>query len=839
MLTDASKNYDCITLKLEKALTLEFDQITLEDQRDVWLTLGYFDALRLQLPDADGDGENMVKRIYRDINMQSQHTNAKIYTHPLHIISNLIDDVKTERYRRFFEKNTPFLCVTFFQCSPLLQKSPIQLEQEAEALLEQTIEELRDDGQRELHHVIYQTLNLSDFVILWKTNSLQWLLKALQALHTSAFVGDLHSIPAVRYDCLMLFQNGFSQKAPQPVEEEIGQIITRYIVRDSKLASEFFQTLPEEIREEPFFSTGVEDVSTVRQDVSTQTLFKTLSHRLFDQKASAQFHSAFLDCETHLGLPGYNSNVAQVQKTDLQGYCERLNQCYSIVKNQVFSLSEDGLDSDWLRTAGNLYHALLDMSRNAIADGFCYLVIDGAAMFCSELAKMKEPCDTEQLMRFQRFIRGWGSLIDQTMRLDGKFSQQPGFSPALCPIPSRLLELYLAFTTQCGKMMQSNSGDNSRFALLLVPKLCRRIKVESVFFRLPPSDRLLFVDVPIDILFDPFFALAHLCHEISHFCGESWRLREERKRAYLKICAQELGNQLDIQREDVIDEMYNALSNYKYSSPAYLAILRDQILDRLDTLIEDRSTVSEWIQHAYPKEGYDAESYARNIASTTSWKGLLASSHINKGNPINRLYSVIQTEYYELLKECYADVSNIFTLQLSGVDYMRLAQKEIVLSNRGRPMMDDYTLVVERWAITLHVTHQNDALLAIRSDQLPQELWQFAEDIETCYNYFFSDTQFDSDPGSNYLDYCCVGYLCDYLSSCLRMMKDSEQDTESYQSKCLRRIRATYKKITEYHDVTGEECWQMISNHRGETIQGISSLEGTLKDYLAGTDCES
>ena len=839
MLSDASMNYDCITMKLEKALTLEFDQTAPENQRDFWFTLGYFDALRLQLPAANGAGENMVKRIYRDINMQSQHTNAKIYTHPLHIISNLADGAKAERYRRFFEESTPFLCVTFFQCSPLLQKSPIQLEQEADALLVQTIKALGDDEQRKLHYVIYQTLNLSDFVVLWKTNSLQWLLKALQALHTSDFVGDLHSIPAVRYDCLMLFQNGLSREGSRPVEEKIDQIITRYIVRDSKLASEFFQALPDEIREEPFFSTGVEDVSTVRQDVSTQTLFKTLGHRLFDQKASAQFHSAFLDCETHLGLSGYSSNVAQVQKTDLQDYCERLNQCYSIVKNKVISLSEDGLDSDWLRTAGNLYHSLLDMSRNAVADGFCYLVIDGAAMFCSELAKMKEPCDTEQLMRFQRFIRGWGSLIDQTMRLDGKFAQQPGFSPALCPIPSRLLELYLAFTTQCGKMMQSNSSDNSRFALLLVPKLCRRIKVESVFSRIPPSDRLLFVDVPLDILFDPFFALAHLCHEISHFCGESWRLREERKRAYLKICARELANQLDIQREDVINEMYNALSNYKYSPPAYLAILRDQILDCLDILIEDRSVVSEWIQHAYPKEEYDAESYARNIASTTSWKGLLASSHINQGNPINRLYSVIQTEYYELFKECYADVSNIFTLRLSGVDYMRLAQKEIVLSNRGSPMMDDYILVVERWTITLHVTHQNDALIAIRSDQLPQELWQFAEDIEACYNYFFGDAPVVANPSSNYLDYRCVGYLCDYLSNCLRMMRDSEQDTESYQSKCLRRIRATYEKITEYHDVIGEECWQMISNHRSETIQRISSLESTLKDYLADTDRKS
>lgn len=70
-----------------------------------------------------------------------------------------------------------------------------------------------------------------------------------------------------------------------------------------------------------------------------------------------------------------------------------------------------------------------------------------------------------------RFLRGWESLMDKVLRTDGRFSQQPGFCPALCDIPSSLLEFYLAFTTQAGQIMQMGSEPSRRFSLILAPKL--------------------------------------------------------------------------------------------------------------------------------------------------------------------------------------------------------------------------------------------------------------------------------------------------------------------------------------------------------------------------------
>lgn len=821
---DAKCNYSCITLKFEKALTLEPPSLVPEEERLTWLCFGYFDILHVYPLMASGEEQNQVKCIYNEINQKLQNVPSKMYSHPLHIMTNLDEKGKAEKYCKFFEEDSfPFSCVTFLQCPATVQKAPQALEKEVNELLSQSVESVTKDSKYCLSFVVYQTLNLSDFVVLWHSNSLPLLLSALRTLHTSSLVGDLHSIPSVRIDQITALNGEGTKPAKCYDETPIDQVFTRYIIRDSGLASQYFCALPDNLAETPFFSTGVEDVSSVLTEVPTSMLLERMFYRLYDKDGSSAFCKAFLDCETHLGIKGYNSPSTLQEGSQLYNLCERLNSHFAIVQKHIYSLTDDGLDNDWLRTAGNLYHALVDMSRNAVADGFCYLVIDSAALFCDELNKIDIPCSNEELMMFQRFIRGWGSLIDQTMRLDGKFAQQPGYSPALCPIPSRLLEFYLAFTKQCVKMMQFNSSDNSRFSLLLVPKLCRRIKVESVFYQCPPTDRLLFVDIPFDVLFDPFFALGHLCHEISHFCGESWRLREYRKKIYLKICARELAIQLDIENDSVINSIYEALSFFYYSAPAYLDSLREEIINHLSTLIYDSSYITQWIEQAYPKNSYNHEAYARNIGCIQKRNALINSIGINSGKPINHLYAVIQTEYYNLFRECYADISNIFTLRLNPAEYVNLLQKEIVLLKRGQREEDEYALTVIRWTVVLYVTNKGPLRWYQMAD-IHQNMDRFVKDIEAYYQYFFNN---GSAPLMYCLDRTCIGYLCDYLSRCLNTMKSVEEHRESDQYQCLQRIRTVFRQMTSSSGIMSEESWQIISDYRSETLQNMG-FSGTL-----------
>ena len=824
---DSKHNYGCITLKFEKALTLDVAHVNTEDEAKLWITLGYFDLLRVYPISIDKDERNWLKCIYGELSQLPQHTNTGFYTHPLHLMTSLSNKAAAET-RSFFEENLfPFFCVSFLQCTPERQKKPSQLDGELDVLLSKIVKESLHQKTCHLTYIFYRTLNLSDRVVLWRTDSLPTLLSALKQLHAAPMVGDLHSVPAIRYTSIKNFHTE-EEDSIAYCDEVIDQIITRYIVQNSRYAAKYFQIEDVKLRETPYFNTGVEDISSVINTIRTKDFLEMLYCRIFETPTSEIFQKAFLDCETHLGAMNYDADYESKENTRLQDFCIRLNRCFSQTREKISRFADDELDQDWLRTSENLFHSLLDMSRNALSDGFCYLVIDSAAMFCSELCKIDKKCTSRQLRLIQRYLRGWGSLIDQTMRLDGKFTQQPGYVPALCPIPSRLLELFLAFTTQCGKMMQANSGENNRFALLIVPKLCRQIKVDSIFLRDPPSDRLLFVDIPFDILFDPFFALAHLCHEVAHFCGEDWRLRDERKKAYLKICAQEFANQLDIQSQEVIEAMYNYFSSCTYHPAAYLDTVRKELTQHLVKVFDDAKTMEDWISSAFPAEDYNADSYARTIESTASWKALQYSQRVNNGHAMNHLHSVIYTEYYELFRECYADVANIFTLNLSAVDYIRLAEKAIVLSNRDTVAQDDYTLILERWAIVLHVTYPETSMVACQRAEVPDILHQFAADILQCYEYFFNNGE---NPDKRYLDRNCIRHLCTYLSHCLHVMRDVEAAPDSNQCKRLHIIRAAYDDIVR-HAVIDDNSWYIISKYREETLAVISDLENTVRNNL-------
>lgn len=103
-------------------------------------------------------------------------------------------------------------------------------------------------------------------------------------------------------------------------------------------------------------------------------------------------------------------------------------------------------------------------------------------------------------------------------------------------------------------------------------------KVEKVFEEDPPCDRLLYVDIPISMLYRPFEVLCHLTHEISHFSGDEWRLRELRTKKYLEIYGQELGPELFLRKKSTVDQIVRDLSDSLGGKLYYLDGLAEKII---------------------------------------------------------------------------------------------------------------------------------------------------------------------------------------------------------------------------------------------------------------------
>lgn len=803
---------DHLVLCFGKALTGKAGELLCK-HKDSWVALGYFDTLQIYSLPRSAYVDNWVYGMLAEEQRLAMQLDGDFYFHPVHIMSHSTER-EAKKKQTFLETGTAYLAVTFVQAREITESdAAFQMENKLEKVLEDGL-----DARNRPEWVIYETLNLSDLIILWKADSLNAILDAIHFLYIQPEVGDLHTIPAIRFDTVC-----GDLQSPQAVKEYIPRVISRYLIKDPYNAKEFFQEVSKYLLEKPYLTTGMEDVSVVMENVCTQDLRNTIAARLTHNNIVSLYGKAFSETEIHLCLEEVNSNKIRPVKDNLRlvNYCENLQNGFQKEKKRLLKSAGDvSVDMSWLKVAGELYNALLDMSRNPVEDGFCFLILESARMFCQKLQGINLP-SSEQIMRIQRFLRGWGTLMEQSMRMDGKFNQQPGFSPALCQIPSRLLELYLAFNAHCCKLICKQADDDYQFCFLLVPKLCRRIKVEVVFFDKPPCDRLLYVDVPSDLLYEPEYVMAHLCHEISHFCGESWRLRDKRKDAYLHICANELAYALGLSADQTIDLIYQDLNVYEYTNGFYLRNLQEESLIQCQALLEDISAVQKWIDTTRTCANSPLQEYLDLMQVMADRQELLLANQNCRRNPQGDFFYVME-EITFLFKECYADISMIYILQLSAEQYFMLSKKETMLYNRMKTENNlDYDLAVERWAIVLYTVFQERAMNMLRGIQ-DDVMCEFAKDILSCMVFFcMPSKEWDMDVNYMMIHYhrrSSIYFLRRYLKSCYQKMRNSasQQDVEE-----LKKLRNVFRKMTEQYDFTDQHCHGLLQEYRQDLLRDL------------------
>lgn len=798
---------DNLVLRFGKALTQE--PSILENMPEcpapLWIALGYLDTLQVYpLPHSE---EHWLSRAYQSNLEDTIHSDGRFYFHPIHISPG---SAQSGADVDFLKIPSPYLFVTLLQGSPDSHDSE-NLKSQVEDYL---IQKLGDQSKapHPLHFCIYHSITLSDLVVLWKCDSICTILDAVQYLYCAPMVGDSHSIPTI----LAASIRG-EAGAPKIQKEELPLVTNRYVVRSARLAHSFFQKLPDSLSSgQTWFTTGIEDLTRVQEHWTTLDLCNMLRHRLEDADYQKRFQEAFLSCETHLGTPMLAmKDPPSWDVTPLTQYCQHLMKTYqALVKDRDW---RDELEAPWLKTTGELFNALLDLSRNTVADGFCYLMLDAVSLFCEKLKHWHGKAMSSQgLQGVQRFLRGWESLMDKVLRTDGRFSQQPGFSPSLCDIPSSLLEFYLVFTTYAGQVMQMDSLNQYRFSLLLVPKLCRRIKVETVFDEDPPCDRLLYVDIPFAMLYQPLPVLCHLTHEISHFSGDEWRLRGLRAKQYLAICAQELAAELMIDRSETVERIRRDISTPELEQLEYLDMLEQRTIQCIDKLLSDTSVVTSWMNAEF--QNYAPGLWGDPLQCQLKLQELTNALRHRPQRP-QALFFEIMREFKYLFKECYADETAIFTLNLNPLEYLQLIDRETQLFQRSYQKGPSYYLNVERWTIVLHVCFSNQLQKVFAHP--PKGLEDFVNDIRQCYHFFYTNEKLtESDYielTTNYHRLESIQLLTQYLHRCYKQMQSS---TDKVQLEALKELRLAFRALAmDGLDISAPPCSTLVSRYRGNALQ--------------------
>lgn len=717
------ENYLNIVAKFGKSLDMSVLPHLQDEEKDrTWMILGYFDTLEiLPLPNSisgDSGNDSWLERIDNYNGEVALELDGSFYFHPLHLFAKA-EQERAAQYEAFWKEKSPYLLFSLVQTS-IAEWSSLP----------------RGDH---FSCVEYYSLGLSDRVLIWKGDCLVDMLDALRSFFNQEEYGitDINTFPAIHNQFLR--ESGWRKNTSCQIrswddDESRIYVSSRYVAKDCVQKERYVEQIKEYLGADKlchtFFSSGMEDLFIVLPDITLVDYLEILNMSLFG-KAQESYRQAFSESITQVGLKFVNRGCSVApQKRWLTQFCAKLMDDFHQFSCRQDVFEEKGKRDSWRYSAQGLYSTLFDMSGSEVMDELCILIADAANTFYENVLRIyvnrpKEPLNREIVggnilnrpishytEQIQRFVRGWNNLVEQVPRTDGRFTQMPGYSPALFEIPARLLEYYLSFSIRFAETVSNNRNTDEGISMLLVPKMCRRVKVHSIFYgKNERPERglkhLLYVDIPMGILYDPFSVLCALGHEVSHYVGGAYRNREERMQLMIQSTAAEIANRFGWKSKRIIQAIAHNLSETmeelekdKYYFNSALSQIK---MAAVTVLIKGTGEeyFNSWRALAFDEAGF------LSVLDEAKKEISISSARIELLEYIDDFLDHLSNIGY-LFREGYADLSMIYVLQPTRDQYLMLVKDELdILSENVNSHPEDiryhtsYYSFVQRWGALL------------------------------------------------------------------------------------------------------------------------------------------
>lgn len=780
-----------------------------------WLVLGYFDILRIYDLPNKGESRGWINDVWNNSVNLSSVLDGTTYYHPLYLIAR--DETADAFWETHQKEQSPFLFFTLLQGTAQPDKDTPNLVSGKE--LADIISQLPDDSIRACYH----TMELSDMVVLWSSSNLSKLLDALQLLYANPSVGDVTTFAAIDYNAL---KNGEWERF-NGLDDQIF-VLTEYVVRNACDAQAYVNKIQALfLLKEPLFGVGPEDIRIFSNEMSVQQLLAFLQAHIIKKDLKQCYENAFTESITKLSVPLQKVDNPRTMVAPLYEKYVAMLSHMSVLKNRT--------QYGFMKQLCNLLNTLVNMSQNCVLDGFCFLIYDAVKMFCANVERLvqNEAINNDQLEHIHRFLRGLGTLTEQATRMDGRFIQMPGFSPILCEVPAHLLELYQYVSHSFAELL-CYEENSTNMALLLMPKLCRRVKVYSIFESRnwleksmdKPEDQLLYVDIPLDVLYDPALVLCCLGHEISHFVGNLWRNRRERYDCIRFIAAYELSQRLKMPEVAVIDAISVDLDRYLNPYGTYLEVLEPALGRAVEILLQEDADFDKWRDvYLNTAQGMAMDSHQRR-----QWELLCATARQQLQTWPTGVSRYFRNLFY-LIKECFADLCMISLVGPDRATYLRIAKQELEqFCGKGQEAHAEwYQMFVERWGLVLSLDiwpdkavsgcGVNKALAWLKKTSGGEQgtfkrcikdfLGWLKKEGGSCY----------SDEGVGlYHDHEVMRQTRNYLCGCVQRIKKSISDkTIREEQDCLHKY---FEMLKEPGPIDWPECETLMFECRNRTVKG-------------------
>lgn len=617
----------------------------LEENGKDWIVLGHFDALHTY----------ELKLNHRNLFQAIQDNNKKIselqqisrYFNPIYMISS-------ESAEQFWSQPHPFLAIVKIHFADSV---------ETEQAYQELLGKLPSHSKRFCcDYYPFRTIQLSDLILAVSAHELNSLLKFVLTLREYSCVGKVYSYVCLDYQFL---RN--REWKPNP-KDKIDLFSMRFSVTEFAQAKSMVEHIEGELGQQQAFSvSGVDDIVVNWHGLDVVRLIK-LYRELFlcsEDNPKGLPYGCFAEVTTRVGIP--LDQVENIEKREedinyrqkqLEKSCEKLHTLCESIRSRAY---EQNFKNNWVEPLFALTSTLARISKTSVLDEFVYIMYAGVKAFLQNIEYRADKFLCLNTSQCQDFVENLARLMEHVLRIEEQLTHNPQMRPILYDIPMAMLEYILSFLELVSKVLQSADNPNKKeICFLLVPRLCNRIEAQELFPADPAGQipGLVLVKIPLQMLYNPKAIQQQLSHEVSHFVGEVYRNRADRKNRYVQASSALMA------RAFFGDEYYVFSKAIQTNLKEYMGKSNEV------NIAEMMNRVMEWVNLVH-KDYTEFLKIIQSILQENSGKPPLRLNPSSTFITADRIrkFEELLSDLSILFREIYADICMLYLLPVNSEDY--------------------------------------------------------------------------------------------------------------------------------------------------------------------------
>ncbi|MCF2617940.1 hypothetical protein JQM68_12165 [Oscillibacter valericigenes] len=694
----------------------------LPDDANDYICLGHFDLIHVREVPQKGDSLRSIEADH-----QSQHIQNSNYTSPLYLLH--YPDASAN-LKKFWDVPLCCMAVSRIHFSPFNSQG---LSLENENGMEPYIQVLKDavmnlanqsqdpslgdisvliEGEW-VHCVFYHTLELGDIAAVLKSNSMASCLHVLRRLLETAPVGDVYSYCGVH--TALLGENtsvhaaaeiwDATGKAAEPyschgasdaIRQTLPNASIRFSVHSSRCAELFWEdlsTIPG-IPKSRSFVIGTADAILDMSGCTLETyleytrglLWKTYALPKSGSQGVIQvdMHDAFDDVISRIGIPyGAIFESARLPEKNIPPDC--LLAIQNNLRQKLAKVTKTFGQEPWAAALSAQTNTLITMMENCVMDDLSILIWPSVSALMERLNSVST-ITLDQASDIRSFLDKWDILKSDITRLEGQLVQSPELYASRYYTPATLMVFYMALLNAYNELLLSVNQDKHRqdFIPLITYDVEPRANTLCILDSACGSGGSpaeieyegrtpLLVSLPVSLMFRPFDVSNILCHEMSHYTGDSTRLREKRFHSILHACAAMIAKAwcLDGQikyrlrgnsSEDILEKIIIKLKD------CYHEICKENHF----YLNQAKIFLPQALSQVFLDQNFQSTLVAKYLSTEVLRKSFI--EYTQKFSPYMR-YEILKDLKADLetllllYQECYADLAAILCLGLTEQEY--------------------------------------------------------------------------------------------------------------------------------------------------------------------------